>query len=169
MAERLSTWWLTQWQRVLQRVLYSWGAGKSLWVVLVFSVLAAAASSLWYSLATGFSMADASQQQYFQGDGFGYALASYTILFAILNFGATVIYVSGLALMLLWMGKWDYMPPLRYAVAWKLVLLTGMVPLVIVLVFGPMLQLPASMAAVLMLVHALWLRTLDIPEPDEAV
>lgn len=168
MMQRFSTWWLRQWEHLLQRALYGWGAGKSLWIAVVFSVVIAAISSLWYSLAKGFSMASATQQQYFQGDGFGYALLSYTALFSILNIAATLIYVTALSLMLLWMGRWGYMTLRPYPVAWKLVLLTGMVPLLIVLVFGPMLQLPPSLAALLMLVHVLWLRTLDIPEPDEA-
>lgn len=158
-----------RWQQLLTRALYHWGWGKSLWWLLVFSAMAALISGVIYTIL-GWHKLTASQQAVFYAADFLYMVASYEVLFLLLNMLGAGLYVSMLAAVVQWMGRNGLMPlALGYARAWRLVLVTATLPLILVLVFGQLLHMTLMLALILMLVHALWLRSIDIPaEPWEA-
>jgi hypothetical protein len=160
--------WHSRGQKLISRVMYHWGWCKSLWWLLVFSAFAALVSGVIYTIL-GWQQLSTSQQAVFYASDFLYMVASYEVLFLLLNLMGAGLYISLLAAVVQWMGKNGLMPmALGYARAWRLVLVTATLPLIFVLVFGQLLHMSLMLALVLMLVHGLWLRSIDIPaEPQE--
>lgn len=153
-----------RWEHMLTRALYHWGWGKSLWWLLVFSAVAALISGVIYTILGWQKLTD-SQQAVFYAADFLYMVASYEVLFLLLNLLGAGLYVSLLAAVVQWMGRNRLMPlALGYARAWRLVLVTATLPLILVLVFGQLLQMTVLLALIFMLVHGLWLRSIDIPD-----
>lgn len=148
---------------LLARALHGWNGWTCLWVVLLFCAVAALAGASWYAAAGWLAVPEAEKAGFHAAD-FLFLLAAYGVLFLMLNIGATLAYVTVLGLALRAMGRYGLMTLLPFVKAWKLALLTGMVPLAVILVFGQVLQLPFGLALALMLVHGLWLRTIDLPE-----
>lgn len=151
------------WDGVLRQALYEWGWLKSLCVLLLFSASAALLAALWFSIAGWQALPEADKAIFLASD-FLFMLSAYAVLFLMLNTGASLLYVTLMGGFIHGMGRYGHMRTLSFPQAWKLALLSGMVPLAIVLVFGQVLQLSFGLALVLMLVHGLWLRTLDLPQ-----
>lgn len=154
------------WNSVQLRALYGWGWLQSIGVLVGFCLAAAVVSAVWSSTVGWASLPQAEQDTLVMADMLT-VFSAYAILFLLLNLGAALVYVSSLALLAWWMGKSGYMPALSYPRAWRLVLVTGILPLSLVLVFGQVLMLSFALALVVMLVHGLWLRTVDIPVMPE--
>lgn len=165
MTHPLTVRWLAGWEIFLRRVLYQWSGVKGIGVWLMFSAATALVSALWIVLSHMMMLPPAGEA--IPQDGLWNIVLSYAVLFFLLNAATSLVYVTLLTLFVLWMAKWGFMQPVAFAPAWRLLMVTGIIPLAIVLVLGPILRMTFLFALLLMLVHALWVRTLDIPPPPE--
>lgn len=157
-----------RWQRFLTRALYQWRGWDVFGFIVAFSIMAAAISAFWYSLQ-GWNALPHEQAADFTLRDFAIVMASYGILFCVLNIASTVVYMLFMGWIAKWMGAFGHIPALSYSRACKLVLITGILPLMIILAFGQVLELSFSFGALLMVVHAAWLRNTDLPAaPPEA-
>jgi hypothetical protein len=157
--------WKARWNQWLAQAVYGWGGWKLFGFLALFSAVAALLASAGYSLAEWREAYPPEERQWLPEDMFLMVFASYSILFFMLNVASSVVYMLVMGLIVYWMGLLQHMPRLAYGRACKLSLVTGMLPLVIVLVFGQVMELPVSLAGLLMVVHAAWLRSIELPPP----
>lgn len=156
-----------RWRAFLQQAIYVWGGWKLARFLLAFALVAALLAAAGYTPVAWQNAYPPEERRWLTTETLLTVFASYTVLFFLLNVAASFVYMLVMGLVGYWMGMLQQMPPLSYARACKLSLVTGIAPLIIVLVFGHVMELSFSFAGLLMVIHAGWLHTADLPPPPE--
>lgn len=156
-----------RWQRFFTHAYHHWNWPKVLGMWAVCSVVAALLSALWFT-AVQWGEFDTPAKATFAASNFLAVVVSYVVLFSIINLFSAALYVVMMGFAVLWMGQFGYIRSMPYAQACRLVLITGLFPMALVLVFGRILDISPALGVMFMLVHAAWLHSTDLPAaPDD--
>lgn len=152
------------WRDLFSRSFHHWGWGQTLRFAVLFCLMASLVSGAMYTGWQWWQLVPALKTAFTSHD-FLVTLATYTVLFFIFGLGATLFYLFAMGWVVLWMGRVGHIVEMDYARCCRVVLVSGLPLLVLVLVFGQMLNLSAAVAAMLMVGHALWIHSMELPPP----